>query len=153
MTYEQLLQLSTDPKRFLRQCLYHEQQIALYQEQIQHYRDIATSITQEIKEITTFSLTPSCKVESCVVEITELEDKIKEQAKELYEDLESVKTAIDYSEDSQTRAILQARYLNNMTWEEIAVHFDLSYRWVLRLHGKALTEISEKAKLFLEKPC
>ena len=64
MTYEQLLQLSIDPKRFLRRCLYHEQQIALYQEQIQHYRDIATSITQEIKEITTFSLTPSCKVEN-----------------------------------------------------------------------------------------
>lgn len=36
------------------------------------------------------------------------------------------------------RQLLQYRYINGYTWEQIAVKMICSYRHVLRLHGKAL---------------
>lgn len=150
MTEKQLQQLADDPKQFLKRCLYHEQRITFCVEQIQHYRDIATSITQEIKEITTFSLTPSHKVENCVLEITELEEEIKAEISRLRRDIATVQEAIDFTDDELTKSLLQARYLSNMPWEEIAVHLNISYRWTLRLHGKALEALSEKAKNILK---
>lgn len=149
MTNEQLQQLADDPKHFLKRCLYHEQKISCYLEQIQHYKDIATSITQEIKEVTTFSLTPSHKVENAVLEITELEEEIKLEIGRLKAELSAVQEAIDLADDELAEALLQAKYLSNLTWEEIAVKFDISYRWVLRLHGKTLENLSEKAKNML----
>ena len=41
------------------------------------------------------------------------------------------------------REILLLRYVSVMTWEQIAVTMDLSYRHVCRLHGDALEEIKK----------
>ena len=48
-------------------------------------------------------------------------------------------------QDGAEKEVLIRRYLMGRTWEQIAVEMDYSYRWVLRLHGRALKnfEISE----------
>ena len=48
-------------------------------------------------------------------------------------------------QDGAEKEVLIRRYLMGRTWEQIAVDMDYNYRWVLRLHGRALKnfEISE----------
>lgn len=40
--------------------------------------------------------------------------------------------------------MLYRRYFADETWEQIAEHMGKSKRWVLKLHGEALVELSEK---------
>lgn len=79
MTEKQKKLLVENPAEFLKSCWYHNQWIKLKLEEIRHYRDIAESITAEIKEVTTFGLTPSCKVENCVVEIVSIQEMLQER--------------------------------------------------------------------------
>ena len=44
--------------------------------------------------------------------------------------------------DRQLREVLELRYLDGATFEEIAEEMGLSVRHVLRLHGAALEKIS-----------
>ena len=147
MTEKQKKLLSENPAEFLKSCWYHNQWIKLKLEEIQHYRDIAESITAEIKEVTTFGLTPSCKVKNCVVEIVSIQEAIQERLKELRSDLDAVQEAINLLEDESQKLLMDARYIRHMNWEEIAILISCSYRWTLRLHGQALKKISEKAML------
>lgn len=52
---------------------------------------------------------------------------------------------IHQMQDGAEKEVLIRRYLMGRTWEQIAVEMDYNYRWVLRLHGRALKnfEISE----------
>lgn len=40
--------------------------------------------------------------------------------------------------EATERTLLQYRYISGWTWERIAVEMNFTYRWVLKLHGKAL---------------
>ena len=41
-------------------------------------------------------------------------------------------------QDGAEKEVLERRYLLGETWEKIAVNMNHNYRWVLRLHGRAL---------------
>ena len=43
------------------------------------------------------------------------------------------------------REILIRRYISGQKWERIAVEIHLEYRWVLRLHGKALQKLTPES--------
>ncbi|MCI8514118.1 MAG: hypothetical protein HFI93_05750 [Lachnospiraceae bacterium] len=51
--------------------------------------------------------------------------------------------------DETERRLLQYRYINGYTWEQIADSMMYSYRWILKLHGRALEHlrVSEKCSL------
>lgn len=50
--------------------------------------------------------------------------------------------AIDALPDERQRLLLRLRYIDGRTWEQIAVRMALDYRWVLRLHGRALEQLA-----------
>ena len=104
MTEKQKKLLAENPAEFLKSCWYHNQWIKLKLEEIRHYRDIAESITAEIKEVTTFGLTPSCKVENCVVEIVSIQEMLQARVKELRSDLDAVQEAINLLEDETQKS-------------------------------------------------
>lgn len=147
MTEEQRKRVAENPKEFLQSCRYHEQSIKIKLEQIRHYRELAESITAEIKEVTTFSLTPSNKIENCAIELVSIEEDIKKEIQELRNDLILVKEVIDLLTDETLRTLMDARYIRQMSWEEIAVMLFYTRRRVLQLHNKALQEISRKISL------
>lgn len=144
MTEKQKKLLAESPVEFLKSCWYHNQWIKLKLEEIRHYRDIAESITAEIKEVTTFGLTPSCKVENCVVEIVSIQEMLQARVKELRSDLDAVQEAINLLEDETQILLMDARYIRHMKWEEIAILLSYTYRRTLQIHSKALKEISKR---------
>ena len=144
MTEKQKKLLAENPAEFLKSCWYHNQWIKLKLEEIRHYRDIAGSSTAEIKEVTTFGLTPSCKVENCVVEIVSIQEMLQARVKELRSDLDAVQEAINLLEDETQILLMDARYIRHMKWEEIAILLSYTHRRTLQIHSKALKEISKR---------
>ena len=144
MTEKQKKLLAENPAEFLKSCWYHNQWIKLKLEEIRHYRDIAESITAEIKEVTTFGLTPSCKGENCVVEIVSIQEMLQARVKELRSDLDAVQEAINLLEDETQILLMDARYIRHMKWEEIAILLSYTHRRTLQIHSKALKEISKR---------
>ena len=144
MTEKQKKLLAENPAEFLKSCWYHNQWIKLKLEEIRHYRDIAESITAEIKEVTTFGLTPSCKVENCVVEIVSIQEMLQARVKELRSDLDAVQEAINLLEDETQILLMDARYIRHMKWEEIAILLSYTHRRTLQIHSKALKKISKR---------
>ena len=49
--------------------------------------------------------------------------------------------AIDAVEDIRYRRLLELRYRNYESWEQIAVDMGYDIRWVYRLHGEALNQV------------
>lgn len=44
------------------------------------------------------------------------------------------------------QSVLQLYYVDGFTWEEVAVKMHYSWRWVMKLHGKALLEVARIAE-------
>ncbi len=152
MTQEDLEILAERPKDFLNHCKWHEQRIKFKQEQLQRFRDMAYSITVPLKDVPSFgSGVPSSKVENCIVNISGLEQDIQKDIEKLRTELQTTGEAINLINDKDLKLLLEARYLQRMKWEEIAVLLSCSYRWTLRLHGKALQEISKEAVRLLDR--
>ena len=53
-----------------------------------------------------------------------------------------IETAVEKLEDGRLRDVMRYRYIDGMKWEQIAVVMRLDYRWVLRLHGRALCKLT-----------
>lgn len=70
-----------------------------------------------------------------------LVDGINRKIDELYTIKCEVYDAVSQVQDASLRELLMLRYVSIMTWEQIAVTMDLSYRHVCRLHGDALEAV------------
>ena len=119
-----------------RQC---DREIAVLSEAKDRERDRLLSMTASLDgDPVTHSPDPH-KFDSYV----ELVDKMNRRIDELYAIKKEVAAVIDKVQDDQLREILLLRYVSVMTWEQIAVAMDLSYRHVCRRHGDALEAVKK----------
>ena len=125
---------------------------------MQQYRNLDESIAEAFEEIKMWrakaeKITPSIsdlpkgnsgenKIEIAVEHISQLEGKISRDIDRLAYLRESIEKSIDAVPDITFRLLLKYRYIHGMTWEEIAVKMGYNYRWILRLHGRALTQLA-----------
>lgn len=131
-------------KDFLNKGYQVKNQIQLKRRRIEDWRRVAESITATIKPVAAFSSMPSNKVEDCVCNIIELQEEIQEEINSLAQVERDIESVIKQGPlDDTDRLIMEARYLNYMKWEEIAVALNYAYRWVLRRHGRAIRQLAE----------
>lgn len=76
--------------------------------------------------------------------IIDLEEKINSEIDRYIDLKEELRTAINQVEDAEMRVLLIDRYLNFMTWTEIAVKMNYSERHIYRIHKQALRLIKTK---------
>ncbi len=77
-----------------------------------------------------------------IEQIILLEEKIKEDTKNLVEVRLAIRTSIENLQSSEERVVLQGKYLLNQSWEEIADTLNLSVRQAQRVHKNALNNIN-----------
>jgi DNA-directed RNA polymerase specialized sigma subunit len=70
------------------------------------------------------------------------ENLIDAKVDELYAIKQEIMAAINNVQDSTLRALLTERYINGKKWEQIAIDLNYSWRQIIRLHGRALQEIT-----------
>lgn len=80
-------------------------------------------------------------VERPMDKVLEIEAEINREIDELQEVCREIKAVLNQLEDDTLRLLMEYRYLDGLTFEEIAVKMHYSWRWVIKLHGKALAEI------------
>lgn len=135
-----------EAKEFLNRGYRAKERIKAKEERIESWRQIAESITVELKPVVSFSSTPSKKVEDCACNIVDLQREIQEEINELvFVEREIGKAIGQAGLDPTLKALLEMRYLNYLKWEEIAVRLDLTFRWTMTLHKRALTIFGESA--------
>lgn len=89
----------------------------------------------------------SNKIQSTIEKLEAQEEKINKKIDLLYAVKEDIEKALHTVEDDTLKLLLRYRYINGLTWEKIAVTMNYDYRWILRLHGKALNKLTIKSHI------
>lgn len=120
--------------------------------EIENLTNIATTITSAINSDGIHTTgTTSDKLGNCVAKIVDLQHEIDADMRDLEEVRKEIIDSLDNVSNGKHRELLRMRYVSHMTFEEIAVAMDMSWRWIIKLHGRALQEFSEKNREILKK--
>lgn len=144
---QELLELiARDPRAFLRRNYRTEDRIRIKQQRLEHLEDVSVSITQTMKAAAAYT-GPGDKVGDSASAIADLKDEIAAELEDLTAIQQETALAIRLLvSDNTLRALLEAYYLSGMRWEEIACTMHYAYRWVQRLHRKALSVMRSEAR-------
>jgi DNA-directed RNA polymerase specialized sigma subunit len=129
--------------RYLNQYRIMHIEIDQITKDLQRWQDLATRISPSYSDMPHGG--GSDRVQTAAVEVAELTDKLNQKLHQAIMVQENIKKLLESLDDIKLRQLMFYRYINGMRWEEIAVRMDFNYRWVLRLHRKALNQISEQA--------
>ena len=129
-------------KEYLKQAYLLDKRIQHYLEDIKRRRLMATSVSSpryDIDRVQTSKNTEAPFVKS-LNKIMDSEAKINEKLILFIRLKEQILDMISKLESVDEQLLLTYRYLNNMTWDEIAKELHASRATVLRWHGNALVK-------------
>ena len=129
-------------KEYLRQLKYLDNRInskLLEREQI---RTIAEKTTVSLSEKVQTS-SSGTKMDDVVVRLVELEELINKDIDKLVELREEAGNKINRISNDKYKIVLSMYYLSNKTFEEVAELTNMSFRWIHKLHGRALKEFEK----------
>lgn len=126
-------------KTWLRSYRYLKSEVERLEEELAGWRSKAEKMTRELSGMPSGS-GGGDKVPACVEKIWELERKLSAKLSDMVEQRQAIERAIEALPDKQ-KQLMHYRYIDGMKWEKVAVEMNMEYRWVLRIHGRALQEI------------
>ncbi len=135
--------MTTKAKTYLYQIQDANARIKIKADAIEVLRAKATRVNPEIKERVQSS---GCGdiLAAVVAEIADTEKEWAEQIQTLERIKKRIMGEIETLDDVRYVTILKYRYVDGMTFENIAVKMGVSFRHVTRLHGHALVAFEEK---------
>ena len=89
----------------------------------------------------THSSQPYDRIGEITAKIVDLEREINEEIDRLVDIQREIRKAIAAVPEERLRTLLEYKYLNLLSLEEIAVHMNYSYPQICRLHGRALQSV------------
>lgn len=128
-------------KEYLSQAYRIDQRINSKLEQINRLHDLATKATSTINEINVCNIGNKQQMESVIVKIVDLENKINYDIDALVEVKKGIITMISKVENPEYQTLLELRYLCFKTWKQIAYDMGYDISWVHRLHNKAIKKL------------
>ena len=125
-------------KEYLQQAFLLDRRITCKIEQLHTLNGLALKATTAYTGMPRTPNRDSRAMANTVDRIIDLQDEINQDIDELVELKARIRTVIDSVSDAELQLILEERYLNCKTWEEISVDLDLDLRHLFRLQKKAL---------------
>lgn len=113
-------------------------------------RAYATKITPLLSDMPKGGNGSGNKIERAIERLDSLAGDLEEQAVRMREAMKQVQSAIQTVPDETLQLLLELRYINGYTWEQIAVEMDYSYQWVCTLHGRALNQLNPKQLIVID---
>ena len=80
-------------------------------------------------------------MEDIIAKIVDLENEINDDIDKLVDLKAEITTVIKEVDDPELQSLLEQRYLNFRTWEQIAVDMGYNVRHLYRMHDKALKKV------------
>ena len=134
MTYDEkiaFLRRYCDAQRTMRRLL----------EELQQLQAEATSVSQALSGMPSGGGDGQA-IPRAVERIADAESRLVSAYGAALAECSRVKDAIDTVPDPLRRDILTSRYILGQRWERIAADIDRDLRWVLRLHRRAVDELT-----------
>ncbi len=132
-------------KEFLNQAYRMREFIAAREEQLALLRAAAERITPQSYEYFSKSNSGSSR-ERTLCKIADLEIEITCDIGAMIEAMRQIRAAVAAVDDKTCRLLLEMRYLNFRTWEDISDQLNYSERHIYRIHNEALRQIKIPAK-------
>ena len=83
------------------------------------------------------------RTEALAIQLADYESRLMQEASELYMQSMRIITEIGMLKDHKHQQLLYKRYIEGITWEQIAVDMDITWRHCHRLHKLALMEFEK----------
>lgn len=133
-----------DAKEYLNQTRAIDIRINANVEKIENLREMSTSLSGtnfSTSRVQDSKRSNDAAFVNSILKITELENEIDSDTCKLIELKEEISKAINSIQDSRQYMLLQMRYINLSTWDDIAFKMNYSLRTIHRIHIKALESI------------
>ncbi|HWP51178.1 MAG TPA: DEAD/DEAH box helicase [Clostridia bacterium] len=88
------------------------------------------------------ALDESDKVQTAVDNIVEVKAMLYDRLIDATELRRGIQAAIDTVDDARLRNLLEYRYIDALTWDKVAEVMSLDRKWVITLHGRALSALN-----------
>lgn len=130
-------------KEVLSQALLLDMEIDNKVQQVFQLRNRATKVNAVITGM------PGCPIKNndgfagVIAKIVDLENDINESIDRLVDLKKAIISCIEQMPTQEYRVILSKKYVNGLSWEQIAVDMNYHIRYVMKLHHAALNEIDE----------
>jgi predicted nucleic acid-binding Zn-ribbon protein len=79
-----------------------------------------------------------------IASMIDLENALKESIKKAQKETIAIEKAIQSLDSAIDRELMRRKYLDGLTWEEVAEALCRSRQWVTVLHGRILLKLKEK---------
>ncbi|MGN0262794.1 MAG: hypothetical protein ACI4DX_00080 [Oliverpabstia sp.] len=130
-------------KEYMQQAFFLDKRINSLMRQVSNLWDQATNITQVLSDMPRNPSGETSKLENRVVDICDLTDEIRKQTDKLKDLRKEMMGVVMKVPDPEYQLILQERYFEMLTWEDIACDINRSVRSAQLMHGKALEAVQE----------
>lgn len=89
-------------------------------------------------------------IERPMDKVLEIDEEINREIDTLQTIRQEIREALNQLEDENLKLLMEYRYIDGMTWEQIAVKMHYGFQWVYKLHGRALNHLKIKIKEAIE---
>lgn len=131
-------------KEYLQQIAVLDAKINRRQKEVEELKTLATHITTTAEGDRVQSSGSMDRMASIVARWVDLEEEIGQMIDHLVEVKHRIIGEIHQLEDARYIRILEMRYVDRETFEQIAVTMHMDIRHIFRLHGYALQEFTQK---------
>ena len=83
-------------------------------------------------------------IERPMDKVLEIDIEINREIDEMQIALKEIRETLNQLEDENLKLLMEYRYIDGMTWEQIAVKMHYGFQWVCKLHGRALNRLRIK---------
>lgn len=125
-------------KNYLMRAYRVDQRIENKMEQIARLNDLATKATVTYSDMPRNPNHAGSRMEDAILSIIDLQTEINQDMLELVNIKREIMTSIKAVNDPELQLLLELRYLNYVSWEQIALQMNFSIDNIFKLHKKAL---------------
>lgn len=129
-------------KEYLNQAYHIDHRIESKLSQIESLKNLATRVTSVFSDMPHSSSPDNQRLQKTIAEIVDLENEVSTDIGRLVSLKREIKNIINQVQNEKYRTLLELRYLNFWTWEQIAVDLNFSIQHTYRIHDEALKKIS-----------
>lgn len=126
--------------KYLKQYKTNELEIIKLNEEIATISNMAFKITSSLSDMPKANSSED-KLQVAVEKLVSLQNNLADKILENINFRIHIENIIDNLAEKRLRLLMRYRYIDGLTWENIAVKLNYDYRWVLRLHGIALSKL------------
>lgn len=130
-------------KQYLKQAYRLNELIRCNQKELDELHELSTSLpaTDYSKDKVQTSLPGDAGYTNIIAKIDELERVIKEDIEKLLSLKLEIRNVINSVQDNDEKLLLNLRYLNFMSWDEVCFEMSVSMRTAHRIHSMALQSV------------